>query len=62
MAALIKLETGIEPRLVIGGLGEFTVRVNDRQVAQKGWLKLPSDERVLAAVREALAAVRISKD
>lgn len=54
MAALIKLETGIESRLVEGGLGEFTVRVNGKLAARKGWLKLPSDERVLAAVRDAL--------
>jgi len=54
VAALIKLETGIEPRLAHGGLGEFAVRVNGRPIARKGWLKLPSDERVLAAVREAL--------
>ncbi len=54
MAALIEQETGIEPRLVEGGLGEFVVQVNGRAVARKGWLKLPPDERVLAAVREAL--------
>ncbi|HEV2880738.1 MAG TPA: hypothetical protein VGX24_05465 [Pyrinomonadaceae bacterium] len=51
---MIKLETGIEPRLVQGGLGEFGVRVNGELVARKGWIKLPPDERVLAAVRDAL--------
>lgn len=56
MAALIKLETGIEPRLSEGGLGEFAVSVNGKLVARKGWLKWPSDERVLAAVRDALRA------
>jgi hypothetical protein len=54
VAALIKLETGIEPRLAHGGLGEFAVRVNDRPVVKKGWIRLPPDERVLAAVRDAL--------
>ncbi|HEX8131749.1 MAG TPA: hypothetical protein VF527_21820 [Pyrinomonadaceae bacterium] len=54
MAALIKLEMGITARLVGGGLGEFAVRVNDRLVIKKGWIKLPPDERVLAAVRDAL--------
>lgn len=54
MAALIKVETGIEPRLVVGGWGEFAVLVNDKRVVKKNLLKLPSDERVLSAVREAL--------
>ncbi|MCA1566763.1 MAG: hypothetical protein LC803_14190 [Acidobacteria bacterium] len=51
---MIKLETGIEPRLVEGGWGEFAVCVNGQLVARKGWIKLPPDERVLAAVRDAL--------
>ncbi|MDQ1613134.1 MAG: hypothetical protein QOG00_3065 [Pyrinomonadaceae bacterium] len=54
MAALIKLETGIEPRLAPGRLAEFAVRVNGETVARKGWLKLPPAERVLEAVRDAL--------
>jgi len=54
VAALIKLEIGIEPRITTGGLGEFTVLVNGKSVARKGWLRLPPDERVLAAVRDAL--------
>ena len=54
MAALIKRETGIEPRLVVGGWGEFAVLVNDKTVVKKGWLKLPGDERVLCAVLDAL--------
>ena len=54
MAALIERATGIEPRLVPGWPGEFAVRVNGETVARKGWLKLPPDERVLAAVRDAL--------
>jgi len=56
VAALIKLETGIEPRLAPGRLAEFAVRVNGETVAQKSWLKLPPDERVLEAVRDALRA------
>lgn len=54
MAALIKVETGIAPRLAPGRLGEFTIRVNGETVARKGWLKLPPDEQVLTAVRDAL--------
>jgi hypothetical protein len=46
---------GIEADLVEGNRGEFTVWVGERQVAQKGWLRFPSDAKVLAAVRQALA-------
>ena len=54
MAALIETEVGAEPELVEGGRGEFTVWVGDQVVAQKGWVRFPSDKKVLAAVREAL--------
>jgi sulfur carrier protein ThiS len=54
VAALIKHATGIEPQLAEGRLGEFAVRVNGEAVARRSWLKLPPDERVLAAVRAAL--------
>lgn len=55
MAAILKSELGVEPELVEGSRGEFTVWVGERRVAQKGWLRFPSDEKVLAAVRQALA-------
>ena len=55
MAELIKRELGIEPELVEGDRGEFTVWVGDRMVAKKGWVRFPSDKRVLAAVQHALA-------
>ena len=54
MVAKIKSELGVEAELVVGGRGEFTVWVNERQVVSKGWLRFPSDAKVLAAVREAL--------
>jgi hypothetical protein len=41
--------------LIEGDRGEFTVWVGEKQVAQKGWLRFPSDEKILAAVRQALA-------
>ena len=52
---MIKTKVGAEPELVEGGRGEFTVWVGDQVVAQKGWVRFPSDKKVLAAVREALA-------
>jgi hypothetical protein len=56
VAALIKRETGVEAQLVRGRIGEFSVWVDERRVAQKHWLRLPQDEQVLAAVRDALRA------
>ena len=55
MAELIKRELGVEPELVEGDRGEFTVWVGDRMVAKKGWVRFPPDKRVLSAVRQALA-------
>ncbi len=52
---MIKSEFGIDPELIEGNRGEFTVWVGEQQVAQKGWLRFPSDDKVLAAVRQALA-------
>jgi hypothetical protein len=56
VAALIKREIGIEAQLMQGRIGEFSVWVDERRVAQKHWLRLPQDEQVLAAVRAALRA------
>ena len=55
VAAVIKSELGVESELMEGNRGEFTVWVGDQQVAQKGWIRFPSDEKVLTAVRQALA-------
>ncbi|HLL71941.1 MAG TPA: hypothetical protein VK363_10940 [Pyrinomonadaceae bacterium] len=54
MAALVRSETGIEPRLVQGRMGEFSVWLDDKLILKRSWLKLPTDEQVLAAVRSAL--------
>jgi len=51
---LLKKELGVDVETAGGGLGEFTVWVGDRMVARKGWLRFPSDQRVLGAVRAAL--------
>ena len=55
MADLLRRELGVETELVAGGRGEFTVWVGGKVVAQKGWLGFPSDEKILAAARAALA-------
>lgn len=54
MAATIKEKLGIETELIEGGRGEFTVRVDDRIVAKKGWIRFPPEEKILAGVKEAL--------
>ena len=56
MAALIKAETGIEPTLIVGGRGEFTVWVGEHTVAKKGTFGFPSDEEIVAAIRQELAS------
>ena len=57
MADMIKRELGIEAELQEGDRGVFTVRVNDKVVAKKSWLRFPQMEKVLLAVRQELGAV-----
>ncbi len=54
MAEKIKEKFGLEANLVEGGRGEFTVIVNDELAAKKGWLMIPSDEKILVGVGEKL--------
>lgn len=54
MAALIKDKLGLEPEIIEGGRGEFTVWVDDDVVAKKDPLGFPSDADALAAVQRAL--------
>lgn len=57
MAAVIKQGTGLDAELVEGRRGEFTIWVGDAVVAQKDPdLGFPSEEDVLAAVKQALAS------
>jgi hypothetical protein len=51
---LLKKELGIDVETVGGNAGEFTVWVGDKLVARKGWIRFPSDQTVLQAVRTAL--------
>lgn len=54
MAALIAEATGVEPELISGNRGEFTVWVDDRRVAQKDSRGFPAEPDVVAAVQSAL--------
>ena len=56
MADLLERELKVSAQLVEGDRGEFTVWVGDRVVSKKNWLGFPADEKVLEAVREALAS------
>jgi hypothetical protein len=51
---LLKNELGVQVEIVSGNTGEFTVWVDDRIVARKGWVRFPKDLKVLQAVRAAL--------
>ena len=55
MADLLERELKVSAQLVEGDRGEFTVWVGDHVVSKKNWLGFPADEKVLEAVREALA-------
>ena len=55
MADLLKKELGVETEIIAGDRGEFTVWVGDDVVARKGWLGFPDDQKVLAAVRNAIS-------
>jgi len=50
---LLKRELGVDVETVGGKNGEFTVWVGDQLVARKGWIRFPSDQKVLDAVRAA---------
>lgn len=54
MADALRKEPGLEVELVDGNRGEFTVLVDGRVVAKKGWISKPSVEEVVKAVREAV--------
>jgi hypothetical protein len=52
---MLKRELKVDAELVEGRLGEFTIWVDNKMVGKKGWVRFPSEERVLSEVRQALA-------
>jgi hypothetical protein len=54
VAALLRKELGVNVETTGGKTGEFTVWVGGQLVARKGWIRFPSDQKVLEAVRTAL--------
>jgi hypothetical protein len=53
VAAAIKSKLGLETELIEGGRGEFTVWLDDKMVTKKGWLKFPSEEKIIAELENA---------
>jgi hypothetical protein len=58
VAALIMSRTGIQPDLIEGSRGEFSVWVGDSRVAEKDANGFPEDDKVLEAVQKSLAHSR----
>jgi len=56
VAALLKKELGVDVETTGGKTSEFSVWVDGKVVAKKGWFKFPDDSTVLEAVRKELAA------
>ncbi len=52
MVALLKNELGIEADLKDGKLGEFSVLVGGKDVAQKGLIRFPGDNKIICAVQK----------
>jgi hypothetical protein len=53
-AAAIRKELGVDAETVVGDRGEFSVLVAGQKVIGKGLLLLPSEKKVVAAVRKSL--------
>ena len=53
---MLEREVGVKAELIEGHLGEFTVSVGDKVVAKKRLLFFPPEQKVLNAVRKAMAS------
>lgn len=51
MADLLKEKFGLETTLTPGGVGEFTVWVDGKLVAEKGSAGFPSEQEIVEAVK-----------
>jgi len=54
VASALKQAFGVEPTLVSGGRGEFTVWLDGRKIADKVHGEFPTEAEVVAAARAAL--------
>ncbi|MCW5961338.1 MAG: Rdx family protein [Pyrinomonadaceae bacterium] len=53
-AAAIKERFSLETELIEGGRGEFTVWIGDKKIAEKGWIRFPTIDKILTAVESEL--------
>jgi hypothetical protein len=54
VADLLKRKFGVEAELVEGKKNEFSILVDNKVVAKKGWLIFPEDKKIITAVSRAL--------
>lgn len=54
-AAAIQKEFSVPVEAVVGDRGEFTVWLNGEKILGKGFLLLPSEKKILTAVRKKLS-------
>ncbi len=55
VAAELKEESGVQVEMVKGGLGEFSVLIDDRKVIETNRLWYPSPSKVVNELRSLLA-------
>jgi selenoprotein W-related protein len=53
-AAALREELGLDPELVRGKVGEFSVWVEERKVASRGLFLFPTERKIVDTVRAAL--------
>lgn len=53
-AAAVKEALGVDPEIVPGKIGEFSVWVDGRKVASRGLFLFPTEGKIVDAVRAAL--------
>jgi hypothetical protein len=56
VAEALRQEPGVEVEMIDGNRGEFTVLVDGQTVAKKGWIFMPSPEKIRKAVRATVPA------
>ncbi|MFY9608151.1 MAG: hypothetical protein WAU45_05980 [Blastocatellia bacterium] len=56
VAAKLRQESDVQVEMVRGGLGEFSVTIDDREVVNTNRLWYPNPSSVVKTVRSALAA------
>jgi hypothetical protein len=56
VADLLKKELGVQVSETKGSFREFSVLVDEKIIAKRKWFRMPKDEDVVSAVKQAVAA------